>query len=89
MNLINNRVTSINVNNSNTNATNACAGNSFQLGDTIAEVYRACGNPSMINNTYITQAVSKDQNPEAWYYDFQYQPSVTLTFINGILQSIN
>jgi hypothetical protein len=89
VNLVNNRIASISVNNASTNASNACSGGSFQVGDTINDVYNACGNPSMINNTYINQPVPKSQNPQAWYYDFQYQPSVTLTFVNGLLQSIN
>ncbi len=89
VNLVNNHVTSITVNNAETNATNVCSGGSFQLGDAINNVYNACGNPSMVNNTYINQPVPKTQKPQVWYYDFQYQPSVTLTFVNGLLQSIN
>lgn len=89
VNLVNNQVASIVVNNSETNATNACSGGSFQVGDNIHDVYKACGNPSMINNTYINRPVSKSQSPQVWIYEFQYQPSVTLTFVNGILQSIN
>lgn len=89
VNLINNRVAGISVNQANTNATNVCSGGSFQIGDDISTVYRACGGPNMVNNTYMNKPVPKSQNPQVWIYSFQYQPSITLTFVNGILQSIN
>lgn len=87
--IIDNRVSSITLNGSNTNAMSACPGAVFQVGDDMNKVFAACGAPSLINNTYINQAIPKDQNPEIWVYTLPYQPPVTLTFVNGQLQSIN
>lgn len=89
VNVIDNRVASITLNNSSTNAMSACPGGVFQIGDDVNKVFAACGSPYLINNTYINQTISKDQKPELWTYTFPYQPSVTLTFVNGQLQSIN
>ncbi len=88
VNLINNQVASISVNQAQTNGLSACKGGSFQIGDSIDAVFAACGSPNMINNTYINQAIPKSKNPQVWIYALPYQPSVTLTFVEGILQSI-
>ncbi len=88
--LINNQVTSIKLNGSSTNALSACQGGAVQIGDSIAKVYNACGSPTTVNNTYINRPIPASQNPQVWIYIInQYQPSITLTFTNGILQSIN
>jgi hypothetical protein len=87
--VINNKVVSVDINGSGTNASTICGGVSVQTGDDISKVYSACGDPSLVNQTYIKQPVSRNQNPQVWIYQFdQYQPTVRLTFINGKLQSI-
>lgn len=89
VNVINNRVSSIMLNQESTNGLSACSGGSFQVGDDISAVFNACGSPNVVNNTYINQEVPKEQNPETWTYaNLPYQPSITLTFVNGTLQSI-
>lgn len=88
INLVNNRVSSITLNQEQTNAVSACSGGTFQIGDDIEAVMNACGSPNVVNDTYITQEVPKDSRPEKWVYDLTDQPSITLTFVNGILQSI-
>ena len=88
--IINNVVTGVNINGSNTNAASICNGISLQAGDKVNKVYSACGNPSMVNNTYIDQMVPSNTKPEVWIYQLnQYQSPISLTFVNGKLQSIN
>lgn len=90
VNLINNRVSDITLNQAHTNAVSACSGGSFQVGDEMQRVFTACGSPDVVNNTYINQPVPKEQNPETWVFaNLPYQPPITLTFVNGVLQSIN
>lgn len=87
--LIENQVNSIKINGSGTNALSLCQGGSVQVGDTLNAVYNACGAPSQINNTYINKPVPGKEKPQVWIYTIdQYQPSVTFSFVNGILQSI-
>lgn len=87
--IIDNKVTAVNINGSSTNAMSICDGVSIQIGDDANKIYSACGNPSLINETFINQPVPKKQNPEVWIYQInQYQPTIHLTFINGKLQSI-
>ena len=88
VNLVNNRVSAITLNQEQTNAVSACSGGTFQIGDDIDAVMTACGAPNVVNNSYIDQEVPKDNHPEKWVYDLTDQPSITLTFVNGILQSI-
>jgi hypothetical protein len=87
--IINNKVKGITMNGSGTNAMSVCGGTSIQVGDDVNSVYSACGNPSLINNTFITKPVPNSAKPEVWIYQVnQYQPMFTLTFVNGQLQSI-
>lgn len=88
--LVDNQVNAIKVNGSESNALSVCQGGKVQVGDNISAVYNACGAPSLINNTYVNKPVPANQKPQVWVYTIdQYQPSVTFTFINGILKSIN
>jgi len=90
VNLIHDQITSIKINGSGTNALSVCEGGSVQIGDNVAQLYRACGGPSLVNNTYINQTVPSSARPQVWTYTIdQYQPSISLTFVNGILQSIH
>ena len=86
----NNRISGVSINGASTNAATLCGGINLQIGDMVNRVYSACGTPSLVNQTYINQPVPKSQHPERWIYQVNpYQPSFTLTFINGKLQSID
>ncbi|MDP3704927.1 MAG: DUF2845 domain-containing protein [Legionellaceae bacterium] len=90
VNLINNQITSMKINGSGINALSVCENGSVQIGDDITKVFNACGAPSNINKTYINKSVPESAHPQVWFYTVdQYQPTISLTFINGILQSIN
>ena len=87
--LVDDQITSIKLNSSSTNALSICKGGQVQIGDSLSELYNACGTPSNINNSYINRPIPKTDNPEVWTYVVgEYQPNFTLTFINGILKSI-
>lgn len=90
VNIVDNKVKSVNVNGSSTNAFSLCNGTNIQIGDSVSKVYGSCGNPSVVNNTFINQPVQSNQKPQIWIYQpGQYQSPITLTFINGKLQSID
>jgi hypothetical protein len=90
VNVVNQKVRSIKLNSSDSNAVSICGGNSIQVGDPVSKVYYSCGSPSLTNNTYINEVVNSAEKPKIWIYQpGQYQPSVTLTFVDGRLQSIN
>ena len=75
---------------SSTNAATVCGGNPVQIGAPETAVYNACGNPTTINQTFINQPVPSSENPEVWTYQIDpYTPPTNLTFVNGVLQSIN
>ncbi len=89
INLVNNKVVSINMNGSNVNSSTLCSGGTVQMGDSVSTVYDACGSPAMTNNTYIKQPIIGKSKPEIWFYQAnQYAPVMRLTFLDGILQSI-
>lgn len=88
--VVNNVVQAIKVNGSDSNASSICSGNSFQIGDSVGKVYGACGSPDVVNNTFVTQQVPTAKKPEIWIYQTDpYQPPMSLTFVDGKLQSIN
>jgi len=88
--IVDQKVKSIKLNSSDVNAASICSGISLQEGDPVGKVYNACGSPSIVNNTFINVAVPTDHKPQIWIYQpTQYQPSVSLTFVNGRLQFIN
>lgn len=88
-NVVNNKITAIDINGSGTNAMSICGGASVQIGDDVNKVYSACGDPSLVNETFINQPIPKSQHPEVWIYQLEpYQPTIHLTFIDGKLQSI-
>lgn len=88
--VINNKIANFSINGSNTNASSICAGASIEIGEPVTNLYNACGNPDVINDTYVNQEVPTNQKPVIWIYQFgPYQPAVSLTFVNGKLQSIN
>lgn len=88
--VVNQKVKGIRMNGSGSNAFTICGGTGIEVGDPVGKVYGSCGSPSLVNNTYINQIVPTPQKPKVWIYQpGQYQPSVSLTFVNGKLQSIN
>jgi hypothetical protein len=91
INLIDNKVDSMVINNSATNVLTVCGGKSIQKGDPLNYVISTCGTPSMMNHSFVSKVVSQDSKPEVWIYKIdEYQKTpVSLTFVNGILQSIN
>lgn len=87
--IMDNKVSNVNINGSSNKAMNICGGQSVEVGSSEQDVYSACGRPNMVNNSYITENVPGNQKPEIWKYQLnQYQPEYTLTFVNGELQSI-
>ncbi|STX52306.1 Protein of uncharacterised function (DUF2845) [Legionella busanensis] len=90
VNIMNNKVSSITMNGSSTNAFSICGGRSVEVGDPVSIVYNACGTPSLVNHTYINQVVPSSTKPEIWVYQAdQYQKPMSLTFVDGKLQSID
>lgn len=87
--VMNNKIVSIRINGSGSNATSLCGG-SIQVGDPASKAYFGCGTPSTVNNTFINQVLPGAPRPQVWIYQMSpYQPPVTLTFVNGKLQSID
>lgn len=89
VNIVNEKVASVNVNGENSNAFSICKNQSIEIGDPMSKVYMACGSPTMVNQTYIEQAIPSSTKPQLWRYEIPYQPSISLTFVDGKLQSIN
>jgi hypothetical protein len=90
LDIVNKKVRAMRLNSNETNATTLCSGNGIQIGDPVEKVYYSCGSPSITNNTYINEVIPTAQKPQVWIYQpGQYQPSVTLTFVDGKLKSIN
>jgi hypothetical protein len=86
--LINNKVSAVNINGTNTNAASLCGPN-IKIGSPASSVYAACGTPAQINNTFINQPIPSNSRPEIWIYQLsQYQTPISLTFVDGKLQSI-
>ena len=88
--VINNKVSGVTINGSTTNAASVCQGYDIEIGDNVNKVYSACGSPQMVNNSYINQPMPSNSKPEVWIYQVdQYQAPISLTFLNGKLQSID
>ncbi|MBA2655859.1 MAG: DUF2845 domain-containing protein [Tatlockia sp.] len=90
VNIVDNKVKSVSINGSATNAFSICGGISIQAGDPASKVYGACGTPSIVNNSFINQPLLSNAKTQVWIYQpSQYQSPITLTFVNGKLQSID
>lgn len=90
VNIINDKVSSVTLNGSSTNGFSICNSTQINIGDPANKVYGACGSPTLINNSYINQAIPSATKPEIWVYQpGQYQSPVSLTFVDGKLQSID
>lgn len=88
--IIHGKVSSVKINGSSNNASSICRRGSIEIGDPSGKVYSACGNPSAVNNTYIRQPIPHATKPVVWIYQpGEYQSPISLTFVNGKLQSIN
>lgn len=88
--IVNNKVKSIQLDGSDSNAVSICGSTSIQEGDAVGKVYGACGNPSLVNSSFLKEAVPTASKPQIWIYQpGQYQQPVNLTFVDGKLQSIN
>lgn len=84
------KVTAVRINGSSSNAFSICNGTSIQIGDPASKVSFACGSPSLVNNSFVNKPIVSTQKPEVWVYQMgQYQSPISLTFIDGKLQSIN
>lgn len=84
--IVNQKVRSIKLNGSDSNAASICQGTSIQAGDPAQKVYYACGTPSAVNNSFINEVVPSKEKPKVWIYQpTPYQPSVSMTFIDGKL----
>ncbi len=90
VNIVDNKVKSININGSGTNAFSICGGRSIEVGDPASKVYSSCGSPTVVNNSFINQPIQSNKKPQIWIYQpGEFQSPVTLTFVNGKLQSID
>lgn len=62
----------------------------ISVGDNASSVVNSCGSPDLEDQSYMQIPVPKSEQPIQWIYQIdQYHPSYTLTFIKGILESIN
>lgn len=87
--ITNNQVRAVKVNGSDTNAFSLCGGVNINVGDPASKVFGACGSPSLVNTTYINVPIQGAQKPQIWVYQMgQYEKPMSLTFVNGKLQSI-
>ncbi|KTC65421.1 Protein of uncharacterised function (DUF2845) (plasmid) [Legionella adelaidensis] len=88
--IIDNKVANVRINGSSSNAVSLCGGTNIEIGSAENLVYQACGNPTMVNNTYINQPVPSNSKPEVWVYQVdQFHSPYSLTFVNGKLESID
>lgn len=88
--VVNNKVYSINVNGSASNAFSICNNQNIQVGDPASKVYGACGSPSLVNTTFLNQPIPSKTKPQIWIFQTgPYDPTISLTFVDGKLQSIN
>ncbi len=88
-NVVDNIITGIKLNGSSTNALSVCNNTNVEVDNPVQAAYSACGNPSMINQTFITRVVPQSDTPEVWTFQAQYLPDMNLTFVKGTLQSID
>jgi hypothetical protein len=86
--IVDNKVYSVRVDGGDNKAFSICGGVPLVIGDPVSKVYANCGNPSVINDTYITKQDGPATYPEIWTYAVQYQPSLRLTFVRGKLEFI-
>lgn len=84
-----NKVDSITLNGAPTNGVTICKSGPFKIGSSLSDVLRACGQPSVMNDSYKSISQNQQSEQETWIYKVSdYKPSLRLTFTNGILESI-
>jgi len=87
--IIGKKITAIRFNGESTNASSVCSNRSFAVGDMADTVFTACGNPSLVNKTFVNQKIKSKNKPETWTYSSDpYQPSFQLIFLDGSLRAI-
>lgn len=88
--VVNNVVRAVKVNGSDSNAFSVCRGKQISVGEPVGAVYAACGRPDVVNNTFVNQVVPDAPKPQVWIYQpGQFQSPISLTFVDGKLQSID
>ncbi len=89
VNIVDDKVDSVNIDGSGVNGFSICGNNNIQIGDDASVVRGACGRPSLVNKTFIMKAIPSNKPPVIWIYkQANYLPTMTLTFVDGQLQSI-
>lgn len=87
--VVDNKVISTRINGNDSNSFSVC-GVSIQVGDPESTVLNNCGNPSMVNHTFIETEVPGEHKSVEWLYQQdQYSKPFILTFTDGKLQSID
>ncbi len=89
INIMNGKVHDFSLNGRAVNSTSLCNGQPIHVGEDIDSVYASCGYPNFANETFVLVPIPSQTKPELWTYDITYQPSISLTFVDGLLQSIN
>lgn len=85
----NNKVVDIKLNGEGMPASSVCNGNSVNVGDSASNVSYACGTPTYVNRTYQRVPTGQTADVEIWQIQASpYQEPTSLTFKNGILESI-
>lgn len=87
--IVDGKVDSVNIDGGSVNAFSICGNNNIQIGDDASAVAGACGTPSIVNKTFIMKPIPSNKAPMVWIYkQADYLPTMTLTFVDGKLQSI-
>jgi len=87
--IIDKKITAIRFNGKGTNASSVCSNRSFAVGDVADTVFTACGNPSLVNKTFINRKIKGKAKPVTWTYSSDpYQPTFRLIFLDGTLRAI-
>lgn len=102
--IVDNKIKTIMLNGAEVKSTDACSqigstnyaatssptpDSTLNVGDNASAVINSCGSPDLEDQSYMQVPVPKAEQPLQWIYQTdQYHPSYTLTFIKGILQSI-
>jgi hypothetical protein len=88
--IVNNKVRDVKMDGGGNNAFSVCNGVNINIGDPIGKVYGACGNPAIVNTTFLNEPLPTNKKPEIWVFQSgQFQPVISLTFVDGKLKFIN
>jgi outer membrane protein assembly factor BamE (lipoprotein component of BamABCDE complex) len=84
-----NKVIEISLNSNATQGASVCPNGAIQIGSSISAVTRACGSPGYVNQSFKSIRQSERVEKETWILKASpYDPPITLTFSDGVLQSI-